>query len=385
MPLASAATDSAHIARRPSSFRAFAVRRYPGRPLRATDVHSPGAIDQRPPDPEREPLARVAARWTGLAGAGVLFAFAGLGACARTEPMGEVVVNFGWQLGWGGALAALLLACGRRPLWAGLAALTSAWVLWPALALYLPFDSADTVNEGAPELTVAEVNLLYSNRDGALLRAWIEREDPDVLALLEISAHWRPIVDGLADRYPHRVITDAHTDPWAGSHFALGLLSKLPLEAVRVFRPLAIGQEAIEASVQVGGERVHLLTFHPIRPGLPEMTAARNETLAAIARDARWTARSIVLADFNATVFSPAYADFASATGLAEARRGFGRMPSWVSRRWIPGLWLDLDHVMVGRAVEVLEFGIGADFGSDHLPVRARVRIAPSGRALAAR
>jgi endonuclease/exonuclease/phosphatase (EEP) superfamily protein YafD len=80
-----------------------------------------------------------------------------------------------------------------------------------------------------------------------------------------------------------------------------------------------------------------------------------------------------VLADMNATAWSPAYADFVARTGLREAREGFGRLATWRSDKYLAGLWLDLDHLLVGAAVDVQGLRRGPDLGSDHRPLVARL------------
>jgi endonuclease/exonuclease/phosphatase (EEP) superfamily protein YafD len=83
-----------------------------------------------------------------------------------------------------------------------------------------------------------------------------------------------------------------------------------------------------------------------------------------------WTDCAVLLGDLNASSFSPVFDELLSGTGLADSRAGFGRLPTWPTSR--PALArIDLDHVLVGAGISVLERGVGPPFGSDHLPATA--------------
>lgn len=326
-------------------------------------------------------LARLAG-WCGL---GFLVAASALGASARWHWSGELVVNFGWQLGCGGWLAAGLLLLGGRPRLALCAALLASWQLWPGARLWLPADPPvhAAADAQAPQLRIAHANVLYSNKVQQPFVDWIAREDPELLSILEYSRPWRAAIGAeLERRFPYRIETDEHLDRWSGSLCRTLLCSQLPLLDARTLPSPPGSGASIEAWIERAGERVHVIVVHPSRPGERARTAARNALFARLERDTRCDKRTVLLGDLNATAWSPAFADLLSATGLREARQGFGRMPSWVSTKYLPGLWLDLDHVLVGAAIDVLELRCGDDIGSDHLPLIATLRIAP-GRALA--
>jgi endonuclease/exonuclease/phosphatase (EEP) superfamily protein YafD len=68
--------------------------------------------------------------------------------------------------------------------------------------------------------------------------------------------------------------------------------------------------------------------------------------------------------------------------GLADAGGGPGR-PTRQPLLLAPHLsWLGspVDHVAVSPDVAVLRYGVGADIGSDHLPVIVEVRLPGPGR-----
>lgn len=319
--------------------------------------------------PLRPWLAR--AGWTGAA---ILVGWSLVGWSARWWWVGEICVNFTFQLACGGAVAAALLWLGGRRVAALGCALLCTWHFWPVARLYLP--PPPLAADASATLRVAQANLLYHNADTTRLLPWLEREDPDLVALLEYAPRWREAVGAeLARRYPHALVTPDFRDPWSPAVYALALYSKRPFARAEIVPTNERAQEFLDVELDVGGAPLRVLVLHPNRPGERERTATRNAVLAQAAARGPFGARTLVLADMNATAWSPAYVDFVAATGLREAREGFGRMATWRSERYLEGLWLDLDHLLVGAGIEVQGLRRGPELGSDHRPLVARLAL----------
>ncbi|MBM3976288.1 MAG: endonuclease/exonuclease/phosphatase family protein [Planctomycetes bacterium] len=319
--------------------------------------------------PLRPWLARA-----GWIGAAILVGWSLVGWSARWWWLGEICVNFTFQLACGGLAAALLLWLGGSTRAALACAALCAWHLWPVGRLYLPPPPLSA--EVGATLRVAQANLLYHNTDTSRLLPWVERDDPDLLVLLEFSPRWREQVQReLEARYPHRLVTPDFADPWSPAVYALALYSKLPLARAEAVRIDARAQEFLDVELAHVDGPLRVLVLHPNRPGVAARTAMRNAVLAAAAERGPFGPRTLVLADMNATLWSPAYGDFIERSGLCSARAGFGRLATWRSDRYLEGLWLDLDHVLVGAGIEVQGLWRGPALGSDHLPLVARLAL----------
>ncbi len=61
------------------------------------------------------------------------------------------------------------------------------------------------------------------------------------------------------------------------------------------------------------------------------------------------------------------YNELVESTGLANARDGFGVLPSWPTN--IPIAMIPIDHCLVSDEFTVLDVRTGPDIGSDHLPL----------------
>ncbi len=324
-----------------------------------------------PSSPSRPPLPRRAflMRWFARAVVAALLAAdaaALLALLADRWWAFDVVANFAVQLCL--ALLAGILFCLWQRRW--LPALVSLPVLlvtlWPIAGYYLPVQPAQAAT-GPATLRVMTLNLWGRNDRIDLVEALVKAEQPDVIALSEVTPAWRTRLAALQADYPFQ----HQAAPWTGSD--LLLLSRLPLTDLAVAR-LGVGKRStLLATVcppAAGGRCLDIVTVHLERPEGRVLARVRDTHLHEMARIVRASAdRTVVLGDFNMTPWSPYFRQFLSDAGLADSARGRGVAPTWFSR-WLP-FGLPIDQVLVGPAIAVAERHVGADVGSDHLPVIA--------------
>jgi endonuclease/exonuclease/phosphatase family metal-dependent hydrolase len=153
------------------------------------------------------------------------------------------------------------------------------------------------------------------------------------------------------------------------------LLTRLALRSSRVHAHANLGG-FLEAELELGGKPLHVVMVHPNRPGRGGKWERRDALFEHILADVRYRESSVLMGDFNTTLYSPLYGRILAATGLADARAGRGRQPTFRTKNPIPGLWVDIDHVLVGAHLDVLACGTRAVEGSDHLYVETRLALA---------
>jgi endonuclease/exonuclease/phosphatase (EEP) superfamily protein YafD len=312
-------------------------------------------------------------RLDGLVAAGVVAAMVAmsLGELGRFYWLLELFSHFLVQYLLGFAAAAVYFLLRRRWWWVAAAIVLSVVPAW-RLAPYAPLEAkAATAAAGAHRLRIMTINVHASSDRYDLVRAEIERLDPDIVFLPENTDRWAAGLAPLRARYPYVV------DGQSPSVFSLFLFSRVPLSDASIIElPEPDGFPAIVARVcQEGANNdatcVRLVGIHPPPPLDGRIAAERYAALRALppliaGADAE---RTILLGDFNCTPWSPLFRDLLTATGLRDGARGFDLSPTWASR-WLP-FGLKIDHILVGKAITVTGHGVGDEVGSDHFPVVA--------------
>ncbi len=239
---------------------------------------------------------------------------------------------------------------------------------WGLLLFLIPlpwltaWSTAPDKGDGA-ELVVIAANVSVGNSDPAPLVDWIRSEQPDVLAIVEISNGFAKKLE-LDDSFPYQVVRP-RSDP-----FGLALLSRHPIVAHSIVDD-AHGVQRIEAKLNWRGNLVTVVAFHPRPPLTSADHVRRNENLAELA--SRLTDMpTVIMGDFNATPWSSAFA--------APTRAGFrlvnGYSPTWPAA-WGGLMGLPIDNVLLSRHWTATRREIGPDVGSDHMPVLARIALDP--------
>ena len=292
-----------------------------------------------------------------------------LGALGRFYWLFELGSHFLVQYLFGFAATAAYFLLRGRWRWFVIAIVLSMVSAW-RLAPYAPLEAkAATAAAGTHQLRIMTINVHASSDRYDLVRAEIERLDPDIVFLPENTDRWAAGLAPLRARYPYVV------DGQSPSVFSLFLFSRIPLmDAAIIKLPEPDGFPAIVARVCPGGTSkdvacVRLVGIHPPPPLSSRIAAERYATLQALPTliagpDAE---RTVLLGDFNCTPWSPLFRDLLAATGLRDSARGFDLSPTWASR-WLP-FGLKIDHILVGKAITVTSHDVGGEVGSDHYPV----------------
>lgn len=159
---------------------------------------------------------------------------------------------------------------------------------------------------------------------------------------------------------------------------SLDVEGELAREAAGGLAREADGELSREADgeLSLDGARLHVVMIHPNRPGMGDKWERREALLEHVLDDVVYREHSVLMGDFNTTSYSPRFRALLERSSLRDSRAGFGRQPTFTTKRWIPGLDIDIDHVLVGGAFDVLERRAVAVRGSDHRYLEARLSLA---------
>ena len=262
----------------------------------------------------------------------------------------------------------------RRPLLATAAFALSVLqvaALWPDLGHF----GAQAAAPGAVPLRVVSANMLLDNDDVLGFVADLQRLQPDVLLLQEITP-WNLAElkgSGLLDAYPHQVL-----DPREGVHGSV-IASRLPLRDGDAF--YVTGWPMTEAQVITAAGPVRVINVHAVAPLATERIGLWEEQLAELAQLRAPIGGHLIMAgDFNATQQNTAFADLLDEDlrdAYVQAGRGLGN--TWPSdRKLVPPL-MRIDHLLLSEGVRVTKIRTAQTRGSDHKALIADLALPTSG------
>lgn len=286
-----------------------------------------------------------------------LLLVSGLARLGRFHWTADILALFPDTYFWLGFV--LLLAClWKKTVWGSVIALLVLLLNGFLLLDYMPFKKPDL--SLSPDLRLYVHNLYYLNDDLDAALKEIERYDPDIVFLMEYSEAIQEKIEARFTAYPYHLI-----EP---SRFTMGLalFSRIPIEnaVVRRFEQTRI--PIFELSFKLQDQLLSFVGGHPWPP-LGRWGQLHREQMAAITQVASELTHPLIVAgDFNASQWSYALGNLRATTATIDAEKGFGFRKSW---RLNPFLKLPIDHVMVSKDLEILNFQHGSHGGSDHDPL----------------
>ena len=317
--------------------------------------------------PAKPPRIRVTLN--GLLEASVVLCLAGtlMGFLGRLAWIFDLASHFPVQQAALLGLVAATLFARRRWAWGAVAAALSL----VNLAMFAPDWFGRPVAPDMRSLRVVSLNVFIKSHRYADVAAMLDRERPDVVALVEVNARWADALSPLRVRWPHVI-----SEPREHS-FGMMLLSRLPILESQVLDLGSTGRVTLRARIATPDGPLTLMVFHPPPPMGPGRSRRRNEEMRALAELVRAIDGPVlVVGDFNCTPWSPHFRDLVKDSGLRDTRKGFGIQPSWPSPV-LPAM-IPIDQALASDGLVVVDRRLGPRVGSDHLPLILDVALVPA-------
>ncbi len=205
-------------------------------------------------------------------------------------------------------------------------------------------------------------NVLTSNKQYLKLIDLVYREEPDVVILQEVNKSW------LESLTPIKTIYQYFIELPRSDNFGIALFSKIPISEYKIHRWTNFDLPSIEAKLVLDGIEFHIIATHPLPPVNKKYYDARNLQIKSVVdRVMEIDTAKIVIGDLNTSTWSANYKVLESGTGLLNASRGFGIIPTWPTN--LMPLMIPIDHCLVSKHFNVVGVKSGEGFGSDHLPL----------------
>lgn len=246
-------------------------------------------------------------------------------------------LGFGMLRRWKSALASLL---------AGLVITTT--ILLSAHPLPPPGDG--------PRLKLISYNVNTSNRRGQDVLAFLQKENADVLFLMEVDQAWLKALQPLEALYPYRIASPRE------DNFGIALLSKTPFQG----EAEPFGDYGLPwANVILTGTGIRLVAIHTLPPAGAEYSRQRNQQLTEVAALLKGNPRTVLCGDLNLTPYSRWFPDLLEKSGLRSTAPAYS--PTWM--RSNPQFAIPIDHVLLSPDLTLASRRVGPSLGSDHIPL----------------
>jgi endonuclease/exonuclease/phosphatase (EEP) superfamily protein YafD len=278
----------------------------------------------------------------------------------RFSWMFDLTAHFRIQYAVGLAALAAVCLVRRRCCWG---VVFSAF-LAANLALVIPYCcfGSEPVGQRRTALRAMVINVHTENRSFGLVEKFIREQNPDLVLLMEVNDEWMETLAPLKTIYPH-ICQESRED-----NTGIALFSKLPLRNFETLYLGSWGAPTLTAEIEINGRPIRIVGTHPPPPVGSENTLSRNQQLSEVAAQIRkWQGSIVLLGDLNTTVWSDSFSQLVSESGLRDTGRGQGIQATFPAKH-LP-LRIAIDHCLVSGDLHVVSRKVGADVGSDHLPV----------------
>lgn len=247
-----------------------------------------------------------------------------------------------------------------------LAALTGA-ALIVHLAWTRPYWPHQPPASAGSTLTVMSLNMYYGWADLSQVAAEVERVQPDIVVLQEVTIQSVEGIEapGWRARFPHRVGRPAAD--WVATNMLV--FSRYPLHAIADAPEDA---PIVVLRADVPGGPVTLVAVHVTNP-VVDMAAWVSELQRAEDAVRRASGPTIALGDFNAVREHQPLRQLLERTGLKDAAEeaGAGWIPTFPADSLLP--LISLDHVLVSQDFVASFVGTIRVAGTDHLGLQAEL------------
>ena len=209
-------------------------------------------------------------------------------------------------------------------------------------------------------------NVYMHNRQDAALMTIVEKNEPDMLLLMEVNQWWIDHLPDLRERYPHY-----HELP-IDNTYGMALYSRYALKNLTTMFLQHDSVPSFHTDIQLpNGRSFRFHGVHPVPPVLskhPDNEGQKEEELTKVGqlvKDRKMPA--VVAGDFNDVAWSNTSRLFQMSGGLEDIRIGRGLYSSFDAQSYV--MRWPLDHVYVSDEFRVANFRRLDAFGSDHFPI----------------
>jgi len=209
-----------------------------------------------------------------------------------------------------------------------------------------------------PTLKVVTFNWLGEERDRRDTYAWLATENPDIVAIQEISGEEKGLASALFGQFPYR--TRPVPDVMIFSKYPIVSQSSKTLDL----------NSMVRAELNVQNRRLVVWNIHPATLKELAEIKARDHYLADVAQYIETEREPVLMmGDFNATRWDPGFRAIVEAGRLHEQPKLVALPTRMAVRRGVPFLGSPIDHILTNEGNVLTDCQTGPNLGSDHKPL----------------
>lgn len=220
------------------------------------------------------------------------------------------------------------------------------------------------LNPNEKSLDILVYNVLQDNNKYQKLVELVNKENPDIIFLLETNKDWMNNITEATKKYEYKIEVPLENT------YGLLFYSKLPIKHQEI--NYLIDQEipSIVADVEYNNEIVRLYGLHPTPP-VPqenEESTERDAEILMIGKQAKEYGKAcIVFGDLNDVAWSRTTKLFLKTSKMLDPRRGRGMFNTFHAHHWF--LRWPLDHFFLSSQFRLIDMIREPNIGSDHFPI----------------
>ncbi|NQZ02789.1 MAG: endonuclease/exonuclease/phosphatase family protein [Bdellovibrionales bacterium] len=262
------------------------------------------------------------------------------------------------------SLIVLVMSCfvaKYRAIWVLLAGLATVFFGFNVSGIF-KLNSNNVLTKGNPKKArVFYANILTSNAKYDSLISHLQKDQPDLVLLLETGPEWVKQLEKLTAIYPHSKMIGGP------GNFGIAALSQTPLENLRVvYEPSGdLPAYLFETTIE-GFDTFTVALVHASPPVGAGGQKLQIDFVNSFAEEiVTLTGPVLVCGDFNATPWSFVLNDFKANSGLSQSQI---HSPPFTWPTWTPFPLIPIDHCLF-KNLDPTIYKRGSDIGSDHYPL----------------
>lgn len=230
---------------------------------------------------------------------------------------------------------------------------------------YLPKPIVSSKPESAETcLTVLQYNMNANNSSYKLIINRIAEISPDILVICEANHHLLDRMTHLHETYPYRISAARWPNQTIIGVSGTILWSKFPFLSNESITLEKAHIQILHAIIQFGESPTQVIAAHLPSPVTSLQTRRRNDGMQEIKNLLSDKMPTLVIGDFNNTVWAAGMRKFIRTTHLQSVYRAQGIKATWPSATYPIGL--SIDHIFFSKEWTVLKTESLDGCGSDH-------------------